>query len=50
MWHDHLFSLRKKKTERAVRVGVGGNRQRGGGEGETKSNRREEVGNIGVPS
>ena len=31
MWHDHLFSLRKKKTERAVRVGVGGNRQRGGG-------------------
>ena len=33
MWHDHLFSLRKKKTERAVRVGVGGNRQRGGGGG-----------------
>ena len=31
MWHDHLFSLRKKKTERAVRVGVGGDRQRGGG-------------------
>ena len=40
MWHDHLFSLRKKKTERAVRVGVGGNRQRGTGGGGGSQNLR----------
>ena len=32
MWHDHPFGQRKKTTERAVGVRVGGDREgRGGG-------------------
>ena len=29
MWHDHLFSQRKKATERAVEVGAGDYREEG---------------------
>ena len=31
MWRDHPFSQRNKTTERALGVGVGGDRKRGGG-------------------
>ena len=44
MWCYHPFSQRNKTTERTVGVGVGGNRERGGGW--TKF-QRGEVGNIG---
>ena len=30
MWHDHPFGQRKKTTERAVGVRVGGDREGGG--------------------
>ena len=30
MWHDHPFSQRNKTTERAMGVGVGDDRERGG--------------------
>ena len=30
MWHDHPFSQRNKTTERAVGVGVGGDREEQG--------------------
>ena len=43
MWHDHPFSQGNKTTERAVGVGVGGNRV--GGSGCTKF---EKVGGGGV--
>ena len=42
MWHDHWFSQWKKTTERAVGVGVGGDR--GGGVG--KIWKRGGVGNV----
>ena len=37
MWRDHPFSQRDKATERAVRVGVGGDREEGGGGGLNKT-------------
>ena len=35
MWRNHPFNERNKTTERAVGVGVGGDRKRGGGGGST---------------
>ena len=31
MWHDHQFSQRNRTTEGTVGVGVGGDRELGGG-------------------
>ena len=44
MWRNHPFNERNKTTERAVGVGVGGDRKRGGGGGEYLSaNRRIQI-------
>ena len=45
MWRDHPFSQRNKTTERAVGVGVGGDKEEGGGGGWTKFEKGG-VGNI----
>ena len=37
IWRDHPFSQRNKTTERAVGVGVGGDREVRGGEGSKKN-------------
>ena len=44
MWHDHPFSQRSKTTERAVGVGVGGDREEEGGWTKFEKGR---VGNVG---
>ena len=43
MWHDHPFSQRNKTTERAVVVGVGGDRK---GSGAGQNFKKGVVGNI----
>ena len=50
MWWDHPFSQRNKAIERAVGVGVGGDRKDGGGESGTKSEKGLGVVNIGGSS
>ena len=37
MWHDHPLSQRNRTTERTVGVGVGGDREVGGGQNLKKS-------------
>ena len=51
MWHDHLFSQRKKATERAVEVGAGDYREEGRWAKFEKGGRKGGgVGNIGWSS
>ena len=46
MWRDHPFSQRHRTTERAIGMGVGGDRGVGGGGGLEKKMKKG-VGNIG---
>ena len=42
MWRDHPFSQRNRETERTVGVGIGGDREVGGG-GWTKFEKGEQA-------
>ena len=46
MWRDHPICQRNKTTERAVKVGIGGDRE-GGGVGQNLKRGSGGLGNIG---